>query len=68
MKYEHLTQEQRHQIYAYSKANLTQKETAREMGVHKSTVFLEIKNGAKQLKIKKNRFLSKKNVKKRALK
>ena len=43
MKYEHLTQEQRYQIYAYRKANLTQIETARELGVHKSTVCREIK-------------------------
>lgn len=43
MEYKHLTQEQRYQIYAYSKANWTQKEMSRELKVHRSTVSREIK-------------------------
>ncbi len=43
MKYGQLTYEQRYQIYAYSKADWTQKGIARELGVHRSTVYREVK-------------------------
>ena len=38
MKYLHLTQELRYQIYAFSKAKWTQKAIAQELIVHKSTI------------------------------
>lgn len=43
MKYKHLTQELRYQIYAFSKANWTQKEIADDLGVHKSTISREVR-------------------------
>jgi IS30 family transposase len=43
MKYSHLTQELRYQIYAFSKANWKQKEIAQELGVHKSTISREMR-------------------------
>lgn len=43
MTYKHLTQEQRYQIYAFSKAKWTQKMIGNELGVHKSTISREIK-------------------------
>jgi IS30 family transposase len=43
MSYKQLTQEQRYQIYACMKANWTQLEIAREIGVHPSTISREVK-------------------------
>jgi IS30 family transposase len=43
MKYEQLTYEKRYQIYAYSKANWTQKEIAMELNVHRVTIYREKK-------------------------
>lgn len=43
MTYKHLTQELRYQIYAFSKANWTQKRMAQEIGVDKSTISRELK-------------------------
>ena len=43
MKYSHLTQEQRYQIYAFSKANWAQNMIADELQVDKSTISREIK-------------------------
>lgn len=43
MSYTQLTQEQRYQIYACLKANWSQLEMAREIGVHPSTISREIK-------------------------
>lgn len=43
MKYSHLTQEQRYQIYAFSKANWAQNMIANELKVNKSTISREIK-------------------------
>ena len=42
-KYTQLTQEQRYQIYAFMKANFSQAVIARKIGVHKSTVYRELK-------------------------
>lgn len=39
MKYMYLTQEQRYQIYAFSKVNWAQKSIAEEVGVHKKYCF-----------------------------
>jgi len=43
MTYRHLTQEQRYQIFAFSKAKWKQKMIAYELGVHKSTISREMK-------------------------
>jgi IS30 family transposase len=43
MTYMHLTQEQRYQIYAFSKVKWKQKMIADELGVHKSTISREVK-------------------------
>jgi IS30 family transposase len=41
--YKQLTQEQRYHIWALLKAGKTQKDIAKELGVHKSTIFRELK-------------------------
>jgi len=41
--YTQLTQEQRYQLYAMNKAEMTQKDIAQELGVHPSTVSREFK-------------------------
>ena len=46
MKYRHLTQELRYQIYAFNKANCSQKEIAKSLKVDKSTVSREIKRNS----------------------
>ena len=43
MKYEQLTIEKRYQIYAYSKANWSQKDMAAELKVHRTTIYREMK-------------------------
>lgn len=43
MKYSHLTQEQRYQIYAFSKAQWTQKMIAKELRVDPSSISRELK-------------------------
>jgi IS30 family transposase len=43
MKYEQLTIEKRYQIYAYSKANWSQKDMAEELKVHRTTIYREKK-------------------------
>jgi IS30 family transposase len=43
MSYKQLTQEQRYQIYACMKANWSQLEIAKEIGVHPSTISREMK-------------------------
>jgi len=43
MTYKHLTQEQRYQIYAFSKAEWSQKVIANELGVDESTISREIR-------------------------
>lgn len=42
MSYKQLTQEQRYQIYACMKANWSQLEIAKEIGVHPSTIWREV--------------------------
>ncbi len=42
-KYSQLTQEQRYQIYAFLKVNLSMSDIAKEIGVHKSTICRELK-------------------------
>ena len=42
MSYKQLTQEQRYQIYACMKANWSQLEIAKEIGVHPSTISREL--------------------------
>jgi IS30 family transposase len=44
--YTQLTQEQRYQIYAMNKAEMTQKDIAQEIGVHPSTISRELKRNA----------------------
>ena len=41
--YTQLTQEQRYQIYAMNRADMTQKDIAQEIGVHPSTISRELK-------------------------
>jgi len=41
--YTQLTQDQRYQIYAMNKVGMTQKETAVEVGVHRSTISRELR-------------------------
>jgi len=41
MKYEQLTHEKRYQIYAYSKANWTQRDMVVELKVHRTTIYRE---------------------------
>ena len=45
MNYQHLTQEQRYQIYALQKAHFNQTQMASELGVHKATVSRELRRG-----------------------
>jgi len=45
MNYQHLTQEQRYQIYALQKAHFNQTQIASELGVHKATVSRELRRG-----------------------
>jgi len=42
-KYSQLTQDQRYQIYAFLKVNLSMADIAKEIGVHKSTISREIR-------------------------
>lgn len=44
--YQHLTVEQRYQIQAYKKAGYTQKDIAKEIEVHPSTVSRELKRNS----------------------
>lgn len=48
MKYEQLTIEKRYQIYAYSKANWSQKDMATELKVHRTTIYREKKRNKGQ--------------------
>lgn len=48
MNYTQLTQEQRYQIYAFRQAGFSQSATARELGVHKSTISRELKRNCGQ--------------------
>ena len=72
VKYKHLTQELRYQIYAFSKANYTQEKISKRLEVHKSTVSREIKRNSglrgyrpkqAQNKYEKRKSLAKKRVK-----
>ena len=48
MKYEQLTIEKRYQVYAYSKANWSQKDMATELKVHRATIYREKKRNKGQ--------------------
>ena len=47
-KYKQLTQEQRYQIYSYSKVGYSQTQIALEIGVHKSSISRELKRNTGQ--------------------
>jgi IS30 family transposase len=52
-KYKQLTQEQRYQIYSYSKIGYSQTKIASEIGVHKSTISRELTQGCEDIELSK---------------